>query len=192
MKLKRRIISLLIGVSAAVVASMPTNSIAALGDGLVATGGTITATFEGASAADTSNLQILATDGIHTVSFFQTFTTAVGTTFTLGSLAAGTPFDIMLVDSTTGETWHVGQGTNNADGIVHANVISNFNGTGRTFVGFEDTRGGGDKDYNDMTFSLAGAGPIVAAVPEPATSAMLIAGLALVGFLARRKDPNAA
>jgi len=51
---------------------------------------------------------------------------------------------------------------------------------------FEDTKGG-DKDFNDMVFSVS---DLVSAVPEPETYAMLLAGLGLMGFVARRRQRN--
>ena len=52
-------------------------------------------------------------------------------------------------------------------------------------VGFEDTRNtagleaGGDLDYNDFVFKVS--------IPEPSTGALLLAGLAAMGFVARRR-----
>jgi len=46
--------------------------------------------------------------------------------------------------------------------------------------------GGGDRDFNDHTFSLGNV-RIAAAIPEPSTYALLIAGLGVVGFLNARR-----
>jgi len=51
---------------------------------------------------------------------------------------------------------------------------------------FEDTKGG-DRDFNDMVFRVS---DLVSAVPEPETYAMLLAGLGLMGFVARRRQRN--
>ena len=96
--------------------------------------------------------------------------------------------DIQLHVVNTGYVWHTGSGAGNADGLAHANVIYNYGGeAGRTFVGFEDLYGGGDKDYNDHMFSFTN----VSAVPEPETYAMLLVGLGLVGFTLRRRKESA-
>jgi hypothetical protein len=179
----------LFAASAALIASAPAVSVAALGDSLVSTGGTITVTFEGASATFQSSLRLVA-DGYSSGPIFPDLTTAQGTTFTFASLPAGTPFSFQLVVANTGDTWQTGPASGNADGIAHARVIENWNGTGRTYVAFEDQRGGGDRDYNDFTFSfnVTPANP----VPEPQTYALLASGLGMIGFLARRRKKNSA
>jgi hypothetical protein len=56
----------------------------------------------------------------------------------------------------------------------------------RWAMGFEDVAlGDADRDYNDMVFSVES---VIAAVPEPETYAMLLAGLGLMGFVARRRQ----
>ena len=47
-------------------------------------------------------------------------------------------------------------------------------------VGFEDLFNGGDKDYNDLRFSVANVG--VSRVPEPSALALVVGGLALAGL----------
>ena len=59
-------------------------------------------------------------------------------------------------------------------------------------IGFEDGRFGGDKDYNDLLFTInnVSATPLLsgtAPVPEPETYAMLLLGLGMVTAAARRK-----
>jgi len=54
------------------------------------------------------------------------------------------------------------------------------------FVGFEDLRGGGDRDYDDLSFVFTNVGA-KNVVPEPATWMMLIAGFGLVGLAIRRR-----
>ena len=57
---------------------------------------------------------------------------------------------------------------------------------GRTRVGFEDIFGGGDLDFNDHLFSFTNI-RAVNAVPEPETYALMLAGLGVVGWAARRR-----
>ena len=50
-------------------------------------------------------------------------------------------------------------------------------------VGYSDAGAGKDRDYDDMVIGVN------AAIPEPQTYALLLAGLAAVGFVARRRLP---
>jgi hypothetical protein len=151
---------------------------AGLGDPLFATGGNVTIRFEGADAGFDSVLSVNGSPEI-----FPNHTTPVGTTIDLGSFAAGTPLDLVLHVLDTGNFFHSGPGTNNIDGLAHALVT---NVIGRTFVSFEETLGGGDRDFNDMMVSLTNVQG-VAAVPEPVSLALFGIGLAGLGF-ARRKQ----
>jgi hypothetical protein len=157
---------------------------AALGDALVASGGHIVIRFEGSDAGFDSLISVNGSPEI-----FPNHSTAVGATVDLGDFAAGTPLDIVLHVLNTGNFFHTGPGAGNIDGIPHANVVYDFGEPGRTWVGFEDLLGGGDHDYNDHTFSFTN---IQAAVPEPSTYALMLGGLGIVGFLARRRKAGRA
>jgi hypothetical protein len=52
----------------------------------------------------------------------------------------------------TGQTFYTGPGSNNPDGLVHARV--DCLGNGRARVSFEDTFGGGDRDFDDAVFEI--------------------------------------
>lgn len=170
-------------VTVACIGFAPTTSMAALGDNLVASGGTITATFQGSDAGYDSLLRVTAPGGYDSGYFFPNHSTSVGSTFNLGSFVAGTPLDLQLYVLNTGNTWHVGSASGNADNVIHANVVYDYPTIGSTFVGFEDLWGGGDYDYNDHMFIFTN----VSAVPELESYVMLIAGLGLLGFIARRR-----
>ena len=73
-------------------------------------------------------------------------------------------------------------------GTEFAKLVT-FNGN--TYLGFEDQKNwnskvGGDMDYNDLVFKV-GSVTSVAPIPEPSTYALMLAGLASVGFMARRR-----
>jgi hypothetical protein len=156
---------------------------AGIGDALVAAGGNIVIRFEGSDASFDSLISVNGSPQV-----FPNHSTAVGATLDLGFFAAGTSLDIVLHVLTTGHDFHTGAGAANPDGLPHANVIYNFGEPGRTFVGFEDILGGGDLDYNDHMFSFTNIAP---AIPEPETYALMLAGLGVMGFIARRRKSQA-
>lgn len=170
--------------AAAMFVSAP--ALAAAGDDIVvAADGDVIVTFVGADTAYTSALRL----GIGGTDFFNNSTTPVGSTFNLGSFAAGTTLDIVLHVLNTGDFFHSGPGAGNPDGEPHALLIYDYLGTpGLTFVGFEDLFGGGDRDYNDLQFTFSNLRD-VPAIPEPETYVLMLAGLGALGWLGRRRKP---
>jgi len=129
-----------------------------------------------------------------------------GTTKTLfsndGSTAVGTTesffvtqgdaldFSMFVTDFSGNTNTYYWDESANQDGFDHFQFTLPADGIdGRAFVGFEDKYGGGDGDFDDFTFyayDVSEAG-IASAVPEPSTIAMMLGGLGLVGFMARRR-----
>ena len=86
-------------------------------------------------------------------------------------------------DVTTSSTF-----SNGSAAIVYvANGATTNYGTFNYIIGFNDN-GSTDGDYDDFVVGVRFAAPI----PEPETYAMLLAGLGLLGFAARRRKLKAA
>jgi len=71
-----------------------------------------------------------------------------GTIVKLGTVPAGVELIFGVFVRETQRTYVMGQGSQNPDGLPHAEVTC-FGG-GRSNIGFEDQLGGGDRDYNDL------------------------------------------
>lgn len=165
------------GVSALMLGA-PAHSAAIIGAPIVvASDGDVIATFVGANALFESRLGLVGGPS----NIFDNKTNVAGDTFNLGSFSAGTALTFSLFVVNTGTTYFTGAASGNPDGLAHAAVDTAGAGT---IASFEDTLGGGDLDYNDLTFSFTNTGP---ALPEPASWAMFMGGFALVGSVVRRR-----
>ena len=159
----------------------------------VAAPSTITFTFAGKSADDVD----LLINGATTI--FNNQTSAIGSTFS--TVFGPGQYLVQLRDTTMGTLYS--PGTANLDGQVHlksTTTFSDFN-IGTTTVlpglngyyGFEDRPipGGGLTDFNDLVFTV-NATPLVGAIPEPMSLAVLGAGLVGVGAARMRKGKTKA
>jgi len=81
-----------------------------------------------------------------------------------------------------GHTFNNGDQQQNPFGFAILNGQTNKYGTFDYLLGFNDSYTG-DADYDDFVVGIK----FVSAVPEPETYAMLLAGLGLIGFSARRR-----
>ncbi len=95
----------------------------------------------------------------------------VGTVVSLGTFPAGVELIFGITVLNTGNTFKMGPGDRNPDGIPHATV--QFLEQGKANVAFEDLLGGGDRDYNDNMFQFRGgiveeppSGPTADAGPD--------------------------
>lgn len=152
-----------------------------LGGSLFSTGGGVWASILGGEAGLTSHLSLYSPRSQYIGNNRE-----VGKVVYLGQFAVGQE---LLFGIFNGNTFFMGPGSRNADGVPHATV--NFVAPGVADVGFEDVWGGGDWDFNDVTFRFQGA--IAAAPPQPPlitslTSDLTVRKNTLFDFAATAKD----
>jgi len=154
------------------------------------TTGTIGAYFDGSTAGYDNNLSMLVNGVVtsETISgVLDNHASAIGNFVNLGSVTAGDTIVFRLNVLSTGDSWFSNKSLNN-DGVNHVYSTS-FSGDvpnkipKGTFLSFEDLRGGGDLNYNDENFVFTN----ISAVPEPETYGMMLMGIGLIGFVARRR-----
>lgn len=179
------------GAVAAGLLALSTSATAApvIGAQLYWAGGDITVTVQPATAGFVSELTLYSA----APDIFIALNTDVGTTVTLAAATIDASHDIGdelifgIFVRNTGQTFLMGPGSRNADGLIH-NGIEDLGG-GVLRVGFEDILGGppgSDRDFDDNVFDFRG-GVRAGTVAEPGSLALV--GLALVGagWVSRRR-----
>ena len=151
-------------------------------------GGDVMAYFAGTGASYNETLGLLI-DGVDSgITGLQNHSVGVGASLDFGTIAAGKTLTFYIDVATTGDFFYSDKSLN-TDGVNHVYSTS-FSGSGSlpagTYVAFEDLNGGGDLNYFDETFVFTNVGT-TPAVPEPANLALLMSGLGLMGFVARRR-----
>jgi len=160
---------------AAVMLAFSTCGHAGLADPLfVSSDGHVTLNYLGYEAGYTNTLWLHSP--VHSGPIFVNKTTPIGTVFDLGIFPAGTPLTFSIFVHNTGYTFLSGSADSNPDDTAHAWI--DYVSYDLANVGFEDLFNGGDKDYNDLRFSVANVGQ----VPEPSALALVFAGLLLAGL----------
>lgn len=150
----------------------------------VASAGEVMVTFLSKTAAFSNDLFLQGS----TAKILNNQTAFEGQIFSLGSFQAGTELAFNIFVNTTGDTFYSGLASHNKDNLIHTAFELNPNNT--VTVGFEDQIYGGDKDYDDIVFTLSNVrmtAASVAAVPESQSYAMLLAGLFILGAVKLRK-----
>ncbi len=150
----------------------------------VANDGEVMLTFLSKEAAYSNDIYLAGTQG----KILNNQTAAVNQQFSLGSFQAGTELIFSMFVNNTSYTFFNGKAENNLDKILH--TAYEIRPDNLIIVGFEDLFNGGDRDYDDLVFSLSNVDVkklVVTPVPEPETYAMLLAGLLMLGAVRRRK-----
>lgn len=114
----------------------------------VATGGQVVVSVK-TSYSDNVNRIYWSTDNFKTRHFIST-DNHVGN-YNIGVFPAGTQIEFGI-DNGFGGFFRTGAAAYNSDGIAHA-IVSKSKTT--SSIGFEDTKGGGDYDFNDVLLSVA-------------------------------------
>jgi hypothetical protein len=158
------------------------------GNLLVATDGNVYASYLGGDLGSDSNYTNTLTLEPSTGPLFTSKSSPVfGSFVDLGPFQAGTELVFRLDVEETGLSFFSGPAERNPDALAHVLAVTNQLGDLYfTDVGFEDTPGGGDQDYNDFMFRLYNVidPPGAASVPVPSGLLLFLAGL--VGLRATR------
>jgi MYXO-CTERM domain-containing protein len=97
----------------------------------------------------------------------------------------GSEFGFYLKNNREGFTWY-SETAMNPDGYDH---FVAFEDDGVLWAGFEDLRGGGDEDFNDLVFRMTSVTSVP--VPEPSGPLAFAAGLLVAsGAIRRRHGPR--
>jgi hypothetical protein len=163
------------------------------GSVVVQTDGEVIAKFLGHTAGYSNDLYLSSPSNSLGL-IFNNHATAVGTTMSLGSFAAGTELIFQIYVQNTGYSFFSGPAWRNPDNLVHALVDDAYSAT-ETYVGFEDLYGGGDLDYDDLMFSFTNVKgtnePPTPSVPDSGATALLCAGAFLSLVAVRRASQRA-
>jgi hypothetical protein len=149
--------------------------------------GDLSAFFVGSNASYDETLGLLINGVDSGITGLQNHTTPYGTQLDFGNVTQGDVLTFYINVATTGATYYSDKSMN-GDGVNHVYSTAFSGDPGHipagTYVAFEDLDHGGDFNYQDEQFVFTNTST---AVPEPASAALLLAGLGLMGVAARRR-----
>lgn len=119
------------------------------------------------------------------------FTNVFTLTGATGTLSTATSSYTSFGGDTIGTAAPVGtspvMGLFSTPGKTGGSTLFILNSTGTQALGLFNDIGSSDKDFDDMVVRFNGTAGIAALIPEPSAMALVVAGLATVGFLAVRR-----
>jgi hypothetical protein len=154
--------------------------------------GTVTASYQGSGASFSNDLYLMLdaagkpgndSNPANDILLFNSHSSSVGETRDLGVFAGGTALPLRMHVIDTGHDYFTGPASLNPDGEFHARAQNNWL-PDTTLVSFEDIFHSFDRNFNDLSSSFSNT---IAAIPEPESYALLLAGLGVIGALAHHR-----
>ncbi len=147
--------------------------------------------FSGGGASYTNELTMLVNGVATGIQGLNNHSSAFGDFLDLGTVSAGDVIVFKMVNLSPGTVgpWYSDKSLN-SDGVNHVYSTDYTGGVlvpAGTYVAFEDLNGGGDFNYNDLSFVFTNVRTSTN-VPEPATPALLLAAGLAAAALRRRMN----